>query len=87
MRTRNFSVLILSFSLVLFSCAKPDIESVEHWKPWLKDSGRTLAVTKLLALISKYDDAASKSWRMSERLESCEALAKEYARIDEVWLV
>jgi hypothetical protein len=78
MRTRQLLLTSLFFSLTLCSCSGPDIETVEHWQPWLKEDGRTLAVTKILDFVHKYDDLASKSWRTSEKLVKCSKLVADY---------
>ena len=78
MRTRQLLLTSLFFSLTLCSCSGPDIETVDHWQPWLKEDGRTLAVTKILDFVHKYDDLASKSWRTSEKLASCADLVADF---------
>ena len=69
MRTRKFIAFILVSSFLLVSCAKPDVESVDHWQAWLGKDGRTLAVSKLVGYVQKYDGQATKAWRTTQRLE------------------
>jgi hypothetical protein len=78
MRTRRLFLTSLFFSLTICACNGPDIETVEHWQPWLKEDGRTLAVTKILDFVHKHDDLASKSWRTSEKLTKCAKLVADY---------
>ena len=78
MRTRRLFLTSLLFSITICACNGPDIETVEHWQPWLKEDGRTLAVTKILDFVHKNDDLATKSWRTSEKLAKCSKLVADY---------